>query len=611
VWRIDAGENNGYPYLVEISNVQAIFEDAEYEYDGTTKTLLATAVDENVEITYANNTGKDAGVYKAVATLKADGHTVTQLTANLTIKPKRVTINGLGVKDKEYDNTTKAEIDISNAVIEGVLDGDDVSIDAENSVANFVSKNVGDKRQVIISEIKFKGADASNYTAGIYNAEANIYAGSYEHVQFEGSGTKEDPYIIYDEDELNAIRGKLDAHFKLANNIVLTETWVPIGRLSSPFEGSLDGNNYTISGISVDHSINYAYSGLFGYNSGNISNLNVLISDDIFTTAETVYIGAIAGYNAGTINDCIVNGSVSTSPISTYAFVGGVAGYNAGAIENCDSNVEIIARGFTVYAGGVTGENGNRIERTSSTGSVVTEKALFAYAGGFVGINSFSINDCYSRGDVTIKIDDTAFMAGAGGFAGRAERGTISNCYSTGKPVVMMSSGACLLTEAVGGFTSFNEGILTKCYYDSTVSGMTDADKGIPKTTTELKTKSTFDTWDAEIWDIDEMVNDGYPSIQKKVKLKENALLGYSNRTVTISAYNNIEDAVLIVASYSEGALVDIDIKENFSINKGETVPHTVKSGFKEIVGGSVKVMLWESLESAVPLCTFKEINIR
>lgn len=611
VWKIDEGENGGYPYLIDVADIPASFEDVTYTYDGNPKTIVATNYDENVTVTYTNNTATDAGVYRAIATLSADGYTITRLTANLIIEPIVLEISGLEVENKEYDNTTKATIDASKAVITGVLSGDEVAIDAENSVANFVTENVGDGRQVIISEIKLVGKDAHNYTTRTYYATADIYTGSYSHVEFEGSGTKEDPYIVNDEDELNAIRGNLDKHFRLANNITLKETWVPIGRINAPFVGSIDGNNCTISGISVDQSINYTYSGLFGYNLGEISNLNILISDDIFTTSSTVNIGAVAGYNGGTIKNCIVNGSISTSPVSTYVYVGGIAGYNEGTISGCDSNVEITAKGSTVYAGGVTGENVNLIEKTSSTGDVTVNDSLFAYAGGFVGINNSRIENSYARGNVQVNVSDTAFMVGAGGFAGRAETGTILKCYSTGGSDVSVSSGAYLLMEAVGGFTSFNEGILTSCYYDKTTSGHTDADKGTPKTTEELKTASTYVGWDFALWDLKEGTNDGYPHIDNDVNLTERALLSYNNKTVTISAYADITNATLIVASYSAGALVSLDFDEEFSIEKGETLTVTVKNDFKEIIGGSVKVMLWKDFASAQPLCTFKEEPIR
>ena len=153
--------------------------------------------------------------------------------------------------------------------------------------------------------------------------------------------------------------------------------------------------------------------------------------------------------------------------------------------------------------------------------------------------------------------------------------------------------------------------MLTECYYDATTSGKSDTGKGTPKTTAELKSDATITNWDKDIWAIEEFANDGYPYIMKNFQMTERVLLDYSDRTVSVSAYADVATATLIVASYSEGALVDIEFDENFSIDKGETKTHTLSNDFKEIVGGSVKVMLWKSFETASPLCTFKEVQIR
>ena len=132
-WKVSDDVNDGCPYLVEISNVLAFFEDAVYTYDGTLKTLTASNIAENVTVTYSNNTAIDAGVYNVVATFVAEGHSPTQMTAKLIIQPAELEIKGLKVNDKEFDNTTNATIDVSEAVIEGIIEGDDVSIDEENS----------------------------------------------------------------------------------------------------------------------------------------------------------------------------------------------------------------------------------------------------------------------------------------------------------------------------------------------------------------------------------------------------------------------------------------------------------------------------------------------
>lgn len=614
VWKISENYNSGYPYLMDISNVDVTFADATYTYDGTEKTITATDIGENVTVEYRNNKATDAGVYNAVAIVSAPDFGTSVITAKLTILEKEITISGLKANDKEFDNTTAATIDTSEAVLEGVFEGDDVQIDTENTVANFASKNVGENIEVTVSGIKLTGADADNYTTGTYVLTANIFEGSFDNVVFEGNGTAADPYVIYHEDELCAIRGNLTAHFRLANNISLTGNWIPIGRVDNAFEGSFDGNGYTISGVRVDPEINYTYSGLFGYNSGTIKNLNVITENNIYTNADNSYIGAVAGYNSGTITNCGASGSIATNPTSTFVYVGGIAGINAGTITYSDSSVNITAKGSTVYAGGTVGENNYNIESTGSTGTVTVTDALFAYAGGFTGNNLGTIKNSYSTGNVTIAISDIGFMANAGGFAGRIEGGSVTNSYSAGIPVVSTDVSAHLMSGLTGGFTAFNGGLITGCYYDSEVSGLTDTDKGMPKTTAELKTESTYAGWNFEIWRITTNKNNGYPHIKKLYTMTENAVVQYNKDTsvITVNAYTDIESACLIAASYSGGVLVDIEIVEQVNISEGEAYTKTVgKEDFITKEGGSVKVMLWENMQTMRPLCSFVHVQIR
>lgn len=612
-WKISSNQNSGYPYLLELYSADIVFQDAEYTYDGTEKVLTATGIPSGATVEYVNNKATEAGVYNAVAIVTAKDYNRTVVTAKLTINKKEITISGLKANDKDFDNTTTATIDASDVVIEGVVEGDDVSIDASSSKATFASKNVGENIEVTISDIKLIGADADNYTCGTYITTAHIFDGDYADVMLDGSGTIADPYLISDEGELNAIRGKLDANFKLTRDIVISGEWIPIGRIGRPFEGSLEGNGFTISGMKIPEEINYTYSGLFGYTEGNISNLKVDVSGDIYTTADNAYIGAIAGFNAGVITNCSVTGEITTNPTSTFVYVGGIAGLNGGTITYSDSAATIQAYGTTVYAGGVVGENSHIIENTGATGDVRVIDSMFAYAGGFAGNNLMTIRNSYATGDVVYTVSDTGFAGNVGGFAGRIEGGTISHSYSAGKPNIAVESGAYLLQDVKGGFAAYNAGVVTGCYYDSTVSGLTDEDVAMPKTTSEMHTMSTYTDWSEDLWRISSERNGGYPYIKKFYSLSQNAVLSYNaaTNTITVEAYTDIETACLIAASYSGGALVDIDIITPIELDEGTIVEKAVKSDFEVREGGSVKVMLWENMTTIRPLCSAKEVAIR
>ena len=109
--------------------------------------------------------------------------------------------------------------------------------------------------------------------------------------------------------------------------------WTPVGvGYDSSYTGIFDGKNNTISGLYFSNQ-DKVYVGLFGYNSGKISNVGIL--DSYFYGASSV--GGVIGTNYGTITNCYNAGSVNGTSDS----VGGVIGSNYGTITNCYYNSSI------------------------------------------------------------------------------------------------------------------------------------------------------------------------------------------------------------------------------------------------------------------------------
>ncbi len=94
--------------------------------------------------------------------------------------------------------------------------------------------------------------------------------------------------------------GKTDINITLDKNINLTgKEWTPIGRGSSPYTGTFDGGNHTISGLTVTGSEEYA--GLFGYigkDGGTVKNVKL---ENVQITSDNQYanVGGVAGYSRG------------------------------------------------------------------------------------------------------------------------------------------------------------------------------------------------------------------------------------------------------------------------------------------------------------------------
>ena len=226
-----------------------------------------------------------------------------------------------------------------------------------------------------------------------------------------GSGTKDDPYLIYTAEGLDAFRKEVDksvtvnrAHAKLMADIVLNDgtfdengnytkgasgkdakKWTPI---NGYFVESFDGNGCTISGLYVN--------------------------------------GGDSGRNAGLFS-CIVGGAVKNVAVTGYVRgtvrAGGIAGYaTGGSIEGCVNLCRVSASGSGYESG---------------------------YAGGIVGLLDPSGNDpdssirnCANWGAISASdgLDDNAHAGGIAGGAGLDSEFTIANCYSVG----MVSSDSAI-----------------------------------------------------------------------------------------------------------------------------------------------------------------------
>lgn len=178
-------------------------------------------------------------------------------------------------------------------------------------------------------------------------------------VSFEGGdGTPSSPYQVRTPEQLQAIKDGLDKHYKLIDNIALTQVWTPIvSTLASPFTGTIDGDGYTISNLEID---NDKDGGFISYNNGTLKNLGLKLGNN--GIKSTGAIGAIAAWNGekGKIQNCYVEGiSISCKLTNNSSYAGGICGHNKGTIENCFVQVKTIdinnSSTYLHKAGGIAG----------------------------------------------------------------------------------------------------------------------------------------------------------------------------------------------------------------------------------------------------------------
>lgn len=226
-------------------------------------------------------------------------------------------------------------------------------------------------------------------------------------------------YHIDSPADLASMAENLDGAYVLDSNIdasAYEEGWTAIGTEAAPFTGSLDGQGYSIYGLSSNASVDDSISfGLFGViQDAQISN--VWISGAYYyitaygSTDQFANVGGIAGEAySSTITNCYVSGDVTAcGDGNSYARAGGITGAvdNGSTIQNCAVSGTVSALCAAVknaMAGGISGWcNGSSsvvncadLASISADGSMYDDEQGYAYAAGIVASGEeFEIRGC-------------------------------------------------------------------------------------------------------------------------------------------------------------------------------------------------------------------------
>jgi len=355
-----------------------------------------------------------------------------------------------------------------------------------------------------------------------------LWIGSADAKYSGGTGEPNDPYRIATPQDLNNIgnyKEDWNKHFILINDVNLAQytgtQFKIIGNRTTKFTGVFDGNEHKVWSFTWS-STGRDYIGLFGYVSlaGQIKNLGMENVD--VNAVDGGPVGGMVGENRGAITNCYSTGNVRGEDC-----VGGLVGVNDnGTITNCYSISDIAGKGFV---GGLTGSSNWTVTDCYSMGMVSGTGDMI---GGLVGGNYGPITNCYSSSSVS-------GMSVVGGLVGFNDPAApeISSCYSTGSvsggdcvgglvgfnmlcPIInCYSTGNVSGQSNFGGLVGFNAmGTVAKSFWDIETSDCNTSSGGTPKTTAEMKTKSTFIDagWDfVNIWDICEGTS--YPRLRWQI----------------------------------------------------------------------------------------------
>ncbi|MCD3277837.1 hypothetical protein [Clostridium botulinum] len=215
-----------------------------------------------------------------------------------------------------------------------------------------------------------------------------------------GNGSKENPYLIEDAFDLNAIRNGLDKNYKLIKDINLDikpfnegEGWMPIGHPEQiRFSGTLDGNGKAILNLYIRNTnLDYAslIFGIEGY--AEIKNLKIKNANIIGKSCSSI-VGLTK--DSALIGNC----AVTDSKILSNSVSGGICAeiWCGGLIKNsyCTNTVEIEGS----IKGGIFGCIG-------TTGKYETPRVINCYSNNIAGFGEmegglYLINDSYYNKDM-------------------------------------------------------------------------------------------------------------------------------------------------------------------------------------------------------------------
>jgi hypothetical protein len=338
-----------------------------------------------------------------------------------------------------------------------------------------------------------------------------------------GNGTAGNPFQVATPIQLNNVRNYPDAHFIQIADIDLNVApynsgagWEPIGNSTTPFIGTYDGGNYTISNLDINRG-SEDNIGLFGYTDGaTIQNVK-LDAPDIKGNNN---VGSLIGYTTNESHrvsapkPIVENCSVTNGIITGVGNVGGLVGVSFGSLAGA-SYPSIIDHSFAIATvagtgnniGGLVGEN--VYAATVSLSFAQTTASGVSFVGGLVGYSLYGgkILNSYSTG--TVKGTNSSSSDYIGGLTGLTENtsGSVTNSYAA---CAVSSSNPA--TTNIGGLVGSGTGV-SSSYYDSNVSGQSDTGKGVPMTTVQMFQQATFSGWNfTTTWQIDEAVT--YPYLQ-------------------------------------------------------------------------------------------------
>ncbi len=328
---------------LRIDSIIGVFEDKHAGIDtGTIKTVILTS----------SYSGADRNNYDITS----------QASATAEIERKALTVSGITAERKTYDGTTDATVHTDNAVLDGLVAGDDLRVVA---TGQFSDKNAGTDKTVILTS-GYAGIDVRNYaitdqtdtTADIdrralfvsgITADSKTYDGTTD-ATVHTSGAQSAGLLHGDDVRIDSITGVFeDKHAGTDKKVILTSSYSGADRNNydiisqASATADIDRRALTVSGITAERKT-YDGSTVATVNTGG-AQFDGLVAGDNLTVSAT---GVFDSKNAG-------QGKTVTL---TSRYAGADAG-NYAITDQADTTADIDRKALTVTGTTVAGRTYN------------------------------------------------------------------------------------------------------------------------------------------------------------------------------------------------------------------------------------------------------------
>jgi len=424
------------------------------------------------------------------------GHKLTNCSADVDIITGGAAAGGF-IGSATNDNNANMPIAFTECEAKGTIT---VADGATANIGGFAGEaDRGTYTDCTAAQTPFIGGTPTNVeieSTSWYDAEATEFVIMTAEELAEFAQIVNGTHTTFGKDTFSGKTVKLGANIDLSG----IENWTPIGNNTDFFWGTFDGDNYTISNMTIDmESTENVYAGLFGgVRKATIKNL-IIKDASINAVGAKAYVGAVAGcahsnsenhttanlnFENIKVDGCTINATSTSGSV----YVGGLVGYcypaNMTNISVSNLTLNPKATG-SVFAGGLVGymqgqnisNNGNTrayytVDTIALNNITVKSETNDSLIGGFAGYTYYGYitlkNATIDGFKVEANVTKEALVGGLIGLAHRSDKGnTFTNVKITGIDFdVVSDSGVDVI---LGGMVGYSGSPIT--YSDCSASG--------------------------------------------------------------------------------------------------------------------------------------------